>query len=178
MKKLNKRRTLPLILAATLMLGTGASLAAVGDENDPLISLSYLQKIVLPDILTQVETNTKQQQEQLSAELAAQIDQYKTDMQALVSSSSTGNDSYTLVTLSAGQTMYLDVGCEMMLRVGTATVNSATSPALIDITTGDTINNGTSLIKNHLYMSTIPDRTLIPSSDTVKLLVRGGYSIT
>lgn len=177
MKKLKKRHFLPLALAAALVLGAGTSLAAVGDENDPLITLSYLQQMVLPDILTQVETNTTQQQELLSADLALQIDQYKTDMQALVSSGSTGSDSYTLVTLSAGQTMYLDVGCEILLRVGSATVNAATSPALIDITTGDTINHGTALTKNHLYMSTISDRTLTPTTDTVKLLVRGGYSI-
>ena len=177
MKKLKKRHFLPLALSAVLVLGAGTSLAAVGDENDPLITLSYLQQTVLPDILTQVEANTMQKQEQLTADLSAQITQYKTDMQALVSTGSTGSDSYTLVTLSAGQTMYLDVGCEMMLRVGSATVNAATSPALIDITTGGTINNGTSLTKNHLYMSTISDRTLIPTSDTVKLLVRGSYSV-
>ena len=177
MKKLNKRHFLPLALSAALVLGTGTSLAAVGDENDPLISLSYLQQTVLPNILTQVETNTLQQQQQLSADLSAQISQYKTDIQALVSSDSTGSDSYTLVTLSKGQTLYLNVGCEMMLRVGSATVNAATSPALIDVTTGGTINNGTALTKNHLYMSTIPDRTLTPDTDTVKLLMRGSYSI-
>lgn len=177
MKKLNKRHFLPLVLSAALVLGAGTSWAAVGDENDPLISLSYLQQTVLPNILTQVETNTLQQQQQLSADLSAQISQYKTDMQALVSSGSTGSDSYTLVTLSKGQTLYLNVGCEMMLRVGSATVNAATSPALIDIATGDTINNGTALTKNHLYMSTIPDRTLTPTTDTVKLLIRGSYSI-
>ena len=177
MKKLNKRHFLPLALSAALILGAGTSLAAVGDENDPLISLSYLKQIVLPDILTQVETSTAQQQQLLSADLSTQISQYKADMQALVSSGSTGSDSYTLVTLTTGQTMYLNVGCEMMLRVGSATVNAATSPALIDITTGGTINNGTALTKNHLYMSTIADRTLTPTTDTVKLLVRGSYSI-
>lgn len=177
MKKLKKRHFLPLVLSAALVLGAGTSLAAVGDENDPLITLSYLQQTVLPNILTQVETNTMQKQEQLSADLSAQISQYKTDMQALAGSGSTGSDSYTLVTVTKGQTMYLDVGCEMMLRVGSATVNAATSPALINITTGDTINNGTALTKNHLYMSTIADRTLTPTADTVKLLVRGSYSI-
>ena len=179
MKKLNKRHFLPLVLSAALILGASTSFAAVGDENDPLISLSYLQQTVLPSILTQVETNTLQQKEQLSAELSAQISQYKTDMQALVSSnSSIGSDSYTLVTLSKGETMYLNVGCEMLLRVGSATVNAATSPALINITTGGTLNNGTALTKNHLYMSTIPDRTLTLTTDTVKLLVRGSYSIS
>ena len=46
------------------------------------------------------------------------------------------------------------------------------------MTSGGTIANGASLTKNHLYLSTIADRTLTPTADTVKLLVRGGYSIT
>jgi len=97
--------------------------------------------------------------------------------QLLKSGSAAGSDTYVLVTLSAGQTMALDVGCELMLRVGTATVNAATAPALIDVTTGGSINSGASLEKNHLYMATIADRTLTPTADTVKLLVRGGYSV-
>ena len=177
MKNKNKRRILPLALALTFLLGIGASFADTGDQSDPLISLSYLQQTILPDILRQVEEKTTQQQTQLGTELAAQITQYKTETQALVGSGSTGSDSYVLVTLTKGQTMYLNLGCEVLLRVGTIKVNADSSPALIDMTSGGTIANGASLTKNHLYLSTIADRTLTPTADTVKLLVRGGYSI-
>jgi hypothetical protein len=109
---------------------------------------------------------------------AQQIEDYQAEAEELAQSGgSTGSDSYVLVTLTAGQTMQLEVGCELMLRVGTATVNAGTSPALIDIATGGSIDNGASLVKNHLYMATIPDRTLTPTAETVKLLVRGGYSV-
>ena len=114
-------------------------------------------------------------QEELSKDLANQIAQYKQDVAG--SSGSGSSASYTLVTLTSGQTLALDVGCEVMLRIGTATVKAATSPALVDISTGGTIENGTSLTKNHLYMSTIADRTITPTAATVKLLVRGGYSV-
>ena len=170
-----KRRALPALLALTLLLGTGAAIAAGGDKKDPLVTLSYLEDTVIPEILSKVTTDTKNLNKDLKADLAAQIDIYESDMETLLESgSSTGSDTYVLVTLSAGQTMALDVGCELMLRVGTATVNAATSPALIDIATGGSINSGTSLVKNHLYMATIPDRTLTPTADPVKLLVRGG----
>ena len=49
--------------------------------------------------------------------------------------------------------------------------------ALVDVSAGNTVNNGTSLTKNHLYMSTIAGRTLSPTSGTVKLLIRGGHKI-
>ena len=50
-------------------------------------------------------------------------------------------------------------------------------PALIDLTSGGTVDSGASLTKNHLYMSTIEGRTLTASANTVKLLVRGGYAV-
>lgn len=173
-----KRRALPALLALTLMLGTGVAVASGGGKKDPLVTLSYLEDVVIPDILDQLSKKTKSVDKQLKQDLADQIDAYEEEMQNLVSNTSVGSETYVLVTLTKGQTMALEVGCEMMLRVGTATVNAATSPALIDVTTGGTINGGASLVKNHLYMSTIPDRTLTPTADTVKLLVRGGYTVT
>ena len=74
--------------------------------------------------------------------------------------------------------MSLEVGCEVLLRVGSATVSAATSPALIDVSSGGTINSGTALTQNHLYMATIADRTLTAGSGTVKLLARGGYQVS
>ena len=42
---------------------------------------------------------------------------------------------------------------------------------------GGTVGSGTSLSKNHLYMSTIEGRTLTATAGTVKVLVRGGYTV-
>ena len=177
MKKSRKWTILASVLALTALC-VGAAVAGNGDETDPLVTLSYLEQTVIPDVLAQVETSADVRQTQLEQELEGQIAAYKQEMEALTESTgSEGSASYTLVTLSKEQTMYLDVGCELMLRVGTAKVNANTSPALIDISTGGSINNGTSLTKNHLYMATIADRTLTPTADTVKLLVRGGYSV-
>ena len=173
-----KRRALPALLAATLLLGTGAAVAAGGDKKDPLVTLSYLEDTVIPELLDALSDETKSASKQLKSDLADQIEEYEKEMESLVSGTSVGSETYTLVTLSSGQTMALEVGCEVMLRVGSVTVNAATSPALIDVTTGGTNAGGASLEKNHLYMATIPDRTLTPTTETVKLLVRGGYTVT
>ena len=176
-----KRRTLPLLLALTLLLGTGAALASGGGKSDPLVTLSYLTDIALPDLLDDLSDLTELIGDKLRDDLADQIDEYEEEMQALVSAADTagtsGSETYTLVTLTDGQTLAPEVGCELMLRVGSISVTAATSPALIDMTTGDTINSGTSLTKNHLYMATIPDRVLGPVSGTVKLLARGSFTV-
>lgn len=176
MKKSRKWTMLVSALALTALC-VGAALAANGDENDPLVTLSYLEKTVLPGVMEEVEAATEAKVDELEKTMADQIAAYEQEMKGLTGSAAAGSASYTLVTLTAGQTMSLDVGCELMLRVGSATVNAATSPALIDIATGGTISNGTALVKNHLYMSTIQDRTLTPTAETVKLLVRGGYTV-
>ena len=150
-----KQIKLAALTLTVFWLCAGAALAAGGgSQSDPLVTLSYLTQTVQPDILRQVEerANTRQ------ADLMTQFE-------------------HRLVTLSSGDRLELEVGCEVMLRVGSAAVNSATEPALIDMTTGGTLANAGSLVQNHLYMATIPDRTVTASAGTVKLLVRGGYSI-
>lgn len=175
MKKSDKRWTIRLgaLALSALLLGTSAALAAGGDQSDPLVTLSYLNQTAIPQIVKQVEDKTAGRQKELEQALAGQIDQYR---QQAGQGSSGGSASYTLVSMTKGQVMSLGVGCELLLRVGSATVKANTSPALIDLSTGGTVNNGTSLTKNHLYMATIADRTLTAASDA-KLLVRGSYSI-
>lgn len=151
-------------------LCAGAALAAGGgSQSDPLVTLSYLTQTVQPDILRQVEERANTRQADLMTQFEHRLDQLQ--------GGTGGSAAYTLVTLSSGDRLELEVGCELMLRVGSAAVNSATEPALIDMTTGGTLANAGSLVQNHLYMATIPDRTLTASAGTVKLLVRGGYSI-
>ena len=177
MMRMSKKWT---ALCAALTLTTlcgGAALAAVGDQNDPLVTKSYLDQTVIPNIVSQVETKAAARQTELQNSFSALIEQYKQEIASMGTGGGSGA-SYTLVTLTSGQTMALEVGCEVMLRVGTATVTAATSPALIDVSTGGTINNGASLTKNHLYMATIADRTIKPTASTVKLLVRGGYTVS
>ena len=150
----------------------GAALAA-GDQDDPLVTLSYLNQTAIPQIVEQVEERTAQRQEELEESFRVQLERYQREEQG------GGSDAagYTLVTMSQGQVMYLEVGCEVLLRVGSASVRADSSPALIDLSDGGTADSGASLEKNHLYMSTIEGRTLTADAATVKVLVRGGYTV-
>lgn len=176
MRKSDKRWTIRLgaMALSAVLLGTGAALAAGGDQSDPLVTLSYLNQTAIPQIVKQVEEKTAARQKELERSLAEQISQLM--QQGGQTAPSGGSASYTLVSMTNGQVMSLGVGCELLPRIGTVTVRANTAPALIDLSTGGTVNSGTVLTKNHLYMATIADRTLTASGD-VKLLVRGSYSI-
>ena len=178
MKRLDKRWTIRFGAAAlaAVLLGTVAALAAGGDQTDPLVTLSYLDQTALPQIVKQVEEQTAARQKELEEKLTEQIAKYLTQAGQGAGTSSGGSASFTLVSLSGGQVMSLGVGCEILPRIGTVTVRANTSPALIDTSTGGSVNSGTALTANHLYMATIADRTLAASGDA-KLLIRGSYSI-
>ena len=81
------------------------------------------------------------------------------------------------MTLSSGQVLKGDIGCEVMLRVGSAVCVSPSSPGLIDETSAGTLNNSGALAQNHLYMMTIENRGVKATAATTKLLVRGTYTI-
>ena len=153
------------LLALSGILSTTISLAAeVGSEGDPLVTLSYLNDTFLNTILTKVDQKIAARNSQIAQELGGQ------------SASGTAL-TFTVVTLSKGQVLTGDIGCEVMLRVGTASCVSPSSPGLIDESSASTLNNGGALVQNHLYMMTIEGRGVKATAATTKLLVRGTYTI-
>ena len=90
---------------------------------------------------------------------------------------SEANGGFVLVTMKKGETLKGSVGTEVMLRVGTATCTASSAPGLIDTTSAGSIDNGAALSKNHLYMMTIEERGVKATAATVKVLVRGTYTV-
>ena len=90
---------------------------------------------------------------------------------------SEANGGFVLVTMKKGETLKGTVGTEVMLRVGTATCMASSAPGLIDTTSAGSIDNGAALSKNHLYMMTIEERGVKATAATVKVLVRGTYTV-
>lgn len=151
------RAVVLLILSAGLM--TTASLAAeAGSSGDPLVTLSYLNDTFFNTIMQRVD--------QKIAERTGQ---------AVPGGSSSA--SFVVVTLSQGQTLTGGIGCEVMLRVGSAVCVSPSDPGLIDETTASTLADGGALVQNHLYMMTIEGRGVRATAATTKVLARGSYTV-
>ena len=157
------------LLVLSLTVNCTASLAAeAGSSGDPLVTLSYLNDTFLGQIMEKVDAKIAQRNSQIVQQLGGQV------------SGSTGTataSTFTVVTLSSGQTLTGDIGCEVMLRVGTASCVAPSTPGLVDESAATTLSNGGSLVQNHLYMMTVEGRGVKATAATTKLLVRGSYTI-
>jgi len=179
-KKKNRTITLGAAVLAGLCLLAGIALAAgEGSQNDPLITLSYLTQTATEDILDQVDQRARQHQEELAEALDQAIAEYSQKMETALGATSGEQTAatYTVITLKKDQRLEMEIGCEVMLRVGTASCVSPGNPGLINTTSGDTLNNGGALVTNHLYMATIAGRGIKATAGTTKVLVRGSFTI-
>lgn len=187
MKRNNWFFRLVALLMVSVALCTLTVLAVpggTGSQDDPLVSLSYLQNVFLPEMLSKVDERVDERAAAASEELLAQIDADVAELEKKYAAAgeTTGGasgtvDSFVVVTMTSGQVLYGEIGCEVMLRVGSASCVAPGSPGLIDETSASTLENGKALEKNHLYMFTIVNRSVKATAATTKLLVRGTYSI-
>ncbi|MDE6954675.1 MAG: hypothetical protein K2P18_02780 [Oscillospiraceae bacterium] len=155
--------------ACVCFLFTVAYAANAGGANDPLVTLSYLNTTFSKQVQGMVDQTVDQRRAEMEDALAKVLEQGGTG--------TAGGNVFSVVTLSQGQTLVGDVGCEVMLRIGSAVCGSTDSVGLIDTTTGANLSSGGGLATNHLYMVTISTRSVTATSGTVKVLARGPYTI-
>ena len=156
-----KKWKIALAAVCVCFLFSVAYAATAGSADDPLITKSYLDG----PFMERVQSLVDQVVDERKAELKDVLDQG-------------GGNVFKVVTLSNGQILEGDVGCEVMLRIGTATCGTTDSVGLIDTTDGTNLGNGKALVTNHLYLITISTRTVTATSGTVKVLVRGPYTVS
>ena len=166
------KRKIALILTAVLLglaVCLPAAAAGAGTSDDPLVTLSYLNETFLAAVQKRIDEAVASRNASLTAYIDGKL--------GSGGGSAETASSFAVVTIPAGKTLVGDIGCEVMLRVGSAACVSPSTPGLIDETTGGTLENGKALVKNHLYMMTIEGRGVKAGSGTVKVLVRGSYTI-
>ena len=155
--------------ACACFLVTAAYAATAGSSGDPLVTLSYLNGVYTGKVQSMVDDTVDQRKAELEKALADVL-------AGQGGSTGAAGTVFSVVTLNRGQAIVGDVGCEVMLRIGSAACG-ADSVGLIDTTAGSVLGGGAALTTNHLYMVTINPRTVTATSNTAKLLVRGPYTI-
>ena len=166
-------------LVTVTLLGVAFAAGQQGTQSDPLVTLSYLTQKATPEIMTQVDTKLTEREAALKKELDQAVQDYTKAVEDKLAQAGGGSGqsvSFAVVDVAAGQKLTAGIGCEIMLRVGSAVCFTDTAPGFIDMTDGGTLENGQALVKNHLYMATIEGRGFT-AQNAVKVLVRGSYTI-
>ena len=170
-------RIVLIALAAALLLGIAAlavdAATSAGSEYDPLVTLSYINDVFVP----YVTSLFREDLEEKEAALQEALEERVSSLEGAGVGGGTGSREYVVETLEAGQTLLCQRGAELMLRIGRATVTAENIPGLVDTATTENLNDGEELIVNHLYMVTINGHG-VRAEETVKILVRGDYTIS
>lgn len=164
------------VLASVVIVSAFSVSAEGGDKKDPLITLSYLTQVVTPQLEEMVDKQVEANEEALNEKLNDAIDDYVEQMEDVLAESAGESSSYTFVTLAAGETMVPEAGSELLLRSGSVSVSSGSSPALIDATAGSNLEVGGGMKSNHLYVAPLEGATVTASVESV-VMVRGAYTI-
>lgn len=140
-------------LILVTLIGAAIAAGSQGSQDDPLVTLGYLNEKAVPDILKQVDDKLKKQVEELEKRLQDK-----------------GQAGFVTVEAAKGKTVTVNAGTQLLLRSGSA----ACIDGLIDLTEGETL--GGVMTANHLYIAT-KDGQKVAVSEKAAFMVLGGYSV-
>ena len=189
------------LVAVLMMAGLVAIAAEYGSQSDPLVTLSYIEKVLLPNAQKDVDKTVSNAMEEFEDALSdsdktiqsyidkklrsfasGDVDEELIDaiassvLEQAGGSVTAGEVSWSVIQVPAGSTVVCEVGVQAILRVGQATCVAAGTPGLIDLSNGETLENGGALAANHLYTASIQGRGIYTAQGCT-LLIAGSYTI-
>ncbi len=150
---------LVLSLITAILVSTYIAFGAGGDSTDPLISKSYLEDVLTPKILAEVDK--------------------KIAASATTGTPSTGEAvGFVAVEVKAGQTLLGKAGTELILRIGTASAVCPGDNGMVDTTAGLDLTHGKNVEKNHVYIVPREDGRGFKMADNGFVMIKGGYTVS
>lgn len=186
------------LLVFTLCIGYVAVASELGSREDPVVSLSYINDVLQPKIMTDTDKifNEKLQGftneiDKKIIELSSKLSNKASELQNqilsnkdnsdfikkvaeqvnLVGSSSNPDNAYISVKVTKGSSLITTLGTEMVLTSGEASINGN---GLINLTIGE---DAKTILKNNLYLSNSTGAGIKANSD-ITVLVRGEYKLS
>lgn len=148
--------------------------SAYTTESDPLVTLSYIDKIT-NQLICQLREEITAAADALRAEFSGGADEKDEEP---------AGSGYEVVSLTYGQTLIALDSCEIVLRSGMASAvvelpdNISNNIGLSDLTAGIEILADEDIPKNHYLIIPRGDgRGIYVNSDTAYFMVRGEYRI-
>lgn len=180
------------LICVTLIISISLSVVSFSDSSDPLVTLSYLTEIILPQFRRDVSAEIALQLDALNLENSGDAsaeqaplpevsgeENVGTDLDDTLQTSSTG--TYTLLELEKGTKVFTNSVLEFIVRPGSevAVISPFEIQGVADITNGTEYLNG-NIVVNNAYCI-IPrgsdGRGIEVINEKSYILVRGEYYI-
>lgn len=167
-----KKVFLILLLIAVVLFSSLTITAEPGDNDDPIVVLSYLE-YRLNDLVNYVDRAITKQNETTSQQ-AIQIENINKKLETVNQS---GGSVFEVVEINVGQKIIADAGAEIIIRSGEAFAIDNGIDGLSDITDAKDLTQGTPVPLNHLIIVPRSDGRGIYVESNVFLMIRGSYTI-
>lgn len=193
-----------LLIVGLFAAGAVSVMAEYGDSNDPLITKSYIDSVLTPEVEDMIDEAIADNKSVIENHVSDALTAHKAEIDKKIASINTGNinisqsmvnsiaddvvaqiksegitvgTSWEVVTIPAGKSLIGQVGTEIVPRIGSAKVYSTGSVGIVNLSTGGMTNPGTAVSANNLYLVTIADRGVTAGSNGATVLVSGSYVI-
>lgn len=155
MKFLKPKIIIPVV--AISLITAAIAVASPGSGDDPLITLSYINDKVIPEIKAYID-------EKFSENSSAP-------------SGTTSSSDFSLVNVKANHKIIGDEGTQFVLRMGTGTIVATENGGVADLTAGVDLTNGTPIPANHNLLSPKNDSRGVHMDTDGILLIKGTYTV-
>ncbi len=176
------KKTRIFLLALSILVAGAVSLQTFGDDSDPLISKSYLDKRigqvddkidVLGDKVDDLELKVEKNQK---ASESSQKEERIVEVPKAAPTEGSGK-TYKPLHFDAGESIYLAEGTEFIVRSGLAKVIDPLSNGLPDLTNGDNLELGEKIPLNHMILCPRSDGRGIQVHEDIWIMIKGPYSV-
>ncbi len=152
------------ILIVSAILSTVMAYAAPGDNNDPLVTLSYITDVLMPEL-----------ESQISRKVESEVKSAMSDVEAGTGASS---DGFALVNINSDYSIIGDEGTEIVVRSGAGKIVATSQGGVADLTAGVDLADSTDVPLNHHLLIPRSDKRGIKFSSDAIVLVKGTYSVS
>ena len=178
-----------LMLVLFLTCFVSATEDAYVTENDPLVSLSYIENVFMPSVKDYVDAKVSAGTGDEVAGIIVNDPAFRSYVSDIVeeelkkyslqAAGSSSVSEFVTVGLSVGQKITALGKCEIIMQSGACTVfGPATSLAVNDLSSGKTLKSGSSLtVGNFVEISYADGSGIAALRAGTMLLIRGEYSI-
>ena len=147
------------LLAVMLTAVCGYAAFGAGGSDDPLISLSYIDDVLMPKIRDMIDKAVEGSGSGGSQQPSA------------------GGAAYESIQVFAGDVLLGRAGTELIVRIGAADAVCPGINGLVDATAGLDLEGGGRVQNNHVYIIPREDGRGIKMLEDGYVMIKGGYTI-